>query len=74
MFLGDFNGRVLPFDTEAAVAYANLFAARRHAGEPTTTVDLMIASVARCKRASVVTRDTGGFEHCGVTLINPWDA
>jgi hypothetical protein len=24
------------------------------------------------KGASVVTRDTGGFEHCGVSLINPW--
>jgi hypothetical protein len=71
MFLEDFEGRVLPFDTEAAIAYADLFAARRRAGRPTATVDLMIASVARSKGASVVTRDTGGFEHCGVSLINP---
>ncbi len=27
-FLEDFDGRVLPFDTEAAVAYADLFAAK----------------------------------------------
>lgn len=74
MFLEDFDGRVLPFDTEAAVAYADLFAARRRAGRPTATVDLVIASVARSKAASVVTRDTGGFEHCGITLINPWEA
>ena len=24
--------------------------------------------------ASVVTRDTGGFEGCGLPVINPWDA
>jgi toxin FitB len=33
----------------------------------------MIASVALSRGASVVTRDTSGFEGCGITLINPWD-
>lgn len=74
MFTEDFDGRVLPFDTDAAVAYAELFAARRLAGRPIATVDLMIASVARSQGASVVTRDISGFEECGVTLINPWEA
>jgi predicted nucleic acid-binding protein len=72
MFLEDFDGRVLPFDTRAATAYADIFAARRRAGRPATTIDLMIASVARSHDASVVTRDTGGFEGCGLALINPW--
>jgi hypothetical protein len=74
MFLEDFDGRVLPFDTKAAVAYANMFAARRRAGRPAATLDLMIASVAQSNGASVVTRDVSGFEGCGVTLVNPWDA
>ena len=73
MFLEDFAGRVLPFDMEAAVAYADIFAARRRAGRPTTTVDLMLAAVARSRGASVVTRDVGGFEGCGLPTINPWD-
>jgi predicted nucleic acid-binding protein len=47
---------------------------RRRAGRPTATVDLMIASVARSHNASVVTRDISGFEGCGLTVINPWDA
>ena len=72
MFLEDFNGRVLPFDGEAATAYASIFAARRRAGRPAATLDLMIASVAQSRGASVVTRDTSGFEGCGITLINPW--
>jgi toxin FitB len=73
MFLEDFDGRVLPFDMKAAAAYAGIFASRRRAGRPATTMDLMIASVARSHGASMVTRDTGGFEDCGITLINPWD-
>ena len=73
MFRDDFAGRVLPFDTAAAAAYADIFAARRLAGRPTAPLDLMIAAIAHSRNASVVTRDTGGFEGCGVTLINPWD-
>jgi toxin FitB len=74
MFLEDFEGRVLPFDMDAAIAYADIFAARRRAGRPTATVDLIVASVARSHNASVVTRDISGFEGCGLTVINPWDA
>ena len=74
MFLEDFEGRVLPFDMNAAVAYADIFAARRRAGRPTATVDLLIASVARSHHASVVTRDVNGFEGCGLRVINPWKA
>ena len=73
MFLEDFEGRVLPFDMEAAIAYADIFAARRRAGRPAATVDLMIAAVAYCRNASVVTRDTAGFEACGVAIVNPWN-
>jgi len=74
MFQEDFEGRVLSFDMAAAAAYADIFAARRRAGRPTATLDLMIASVARAQDASVITRDISGFEDCGLTVINPWDA
>ena len=72
MFGEDFAGRVLPFDSEAAIAYADVFSARRRAGRPAATADLMIAAIARTKGASVVTRDIGDFEDCGLTLIDPW--
>jgi len=71
IFADDFNGRVLPFD---AAAYADIFAARRRAGRPTAPLDLMIAAVARANGAGVVTRDIGGFEGCGVPLVDPWRA
>ncbi|HUB64750.1 MAG TPA: type II toxin-antitoxin system VapC family toxin [Methylocella sp.] len=72
MFLEDFAGRVLPFDEEAAVAYADIYAARRRAGRPAATADLMIAAIAFCRKASVVTRNSADFESCRVTVINPW--
>ena len=74
MFAEDFDGRVLPFDAAAAVAYGEIYAARRRAGRATATVDLMIASVARTQGGSVVTRDIGGFEDCGIAVVNPWQA
>ena len=72
MFLEDFEGRVLPFDMAAAVAYADIFAARRRTGRPSTTIDLMIAAIARSNGASVVTRNVADFEECGVDIVNPW--
>ncbi len=73
MFAEDFQGRVLPFDTEAATAYAEVFAARRKAGRPSGTIDLMLAAIARVRGASVVTRNVADFEGVGLTIINPWD-
>jgi len=73
MFADDFHGRVLPFDTEAAASYAEVFAARRKAGRPVGTVDLMLAAIARVRRASVVTRNVADFEGVGLTIINPWN-
>jgi predicted nucleic acid-binding protein len=74
MFMEDFEGRVLPFDMAAAIAYADIFAARRLAGRPTATLDLMIAAIAHSHGASVVTRDSSGFDGCGVAVIDPWAA
>ena len=73
MFTDDFDGRVLPFDTEAASAYAEVFATRRKAGRPSGTIDLMLAAIARVRGASVVTRNVADFEGVGVAIINPWD-
>jgi predicted nucleic acid-binding protein len=70
----EFDERILPFDSTAAITYAELFALRRRAGRPTTPQDLMIAAIARANDASMVTRNTADFEGCGLTLINPWDA
>lgn len=67
-----FAGRVLAFDRTAADACAEIRAQRRHRGNPITVQDGMIAAIARVHGAPVATRDVGGFEGCGLTLIDPW--
>lgn len=61
-----FAERILPFDSDAAQAYATLAAERRTAGRPISQFDCQIAAVARSNGASIVTRDVDGFEGCGL--------
>jgi predicted nucleic acid-binding protein len=35
--------------------------------------DAQIAAIARVHGAAVATRDTAGFEGCGVKVVNPWE-
>ena len=72
MFLEDFDGRVLPFDTVAAEGYAEIYARRRRVGRSGATADLMIAAIAMAHGASVVTRNVADFDACGVSVLNPW--
>lgn len=72
MFAVDFQGRVLPFDGAAAIAYAEAFAARRSAGRKAATIDLMLAAIALVHGAVMVTRNVADFEGVGLTIINPW--
>ena len=73
-FSEEFGDRVLPFDGAAAVHYAEIVVARRRIGSPIEAFDAQIAATALAVRASVATRDIGGFDGCGVTLIDPWNA
>ena len=73
MFIDDFAGRVLPFDEEAAVHYAEIVAARRREGLPIEAFDAQIAATARVARAELATRDVGDFAGCGLALVNPWE-
>ena len=67
-----FAERILPFDSDAAQAYAVIAVARGVAGHPISQADRQIAAIARSRGASVVTRDVGGFEGSGVEVVNPW--
>ena len=74
MLSEDFAGRILPFDSAAAHAYAAIAAARRAAGRPINHAACQIAAIARCRGASVATRNVTGFEGSGINLIDPWAA
>ena len=72
MIAEDFAGRVLPFDSSAARAYARIAATRRAAGRPIAEADCQIAAIAAATGAAVATRNTKDFEGCGPNIINPW--
>jgi predicted nucleic acid-binding protein len=69
-----FRGRILPFDSEAAEAFAELAAGRRRAGRPISQADAQIAAIARSRGAALATRNVPDFEGCGVEIVDPWGA
>lgn len=72
IFDEDFAGRVWPFDSAAADAYADILSQRRAAGRPMSQFDGQIAAIARVRGAAVATRNVADFEGCGLVLHNPW--
>lgn len=70
----DFAGRILPFDSLAAQAFATLAAERQQAGKPISQADAQIAAVARSRGASLATRNAPDFQDYGIEVINPWIA
>jgi hypothetical protein len=72
MITEDFAGRVLPFDSAAAKAYAALAASRRAAGQPIMEADCQIAAIARVRGAAVATRNVRDFEGCNIVIVDPF--
>ena len=70
----DLEGRVLPFDSAAAVEAASLAAQRQQAGEPVDMRDTQIAGIALARRAVIATRNTRHFGGLNVDVVNPWQA
>lgn len=68
-----FAGRVLPFDSDAAGAYAEIAAARRVLGRPVSLADGQIAAIARSRRMAVATRNIRDFQDMGIGVLDPWD-
>ncbi len=67
-----FRGRIVPFDSEAAEAFAVLAAGRRQAGMPISQADAQIAAIAGSRGAVIATRNVADFVGCGVEIVNPW--
>ncbi|HET6467166.1 MAG TPA: type II toxin-antitoxin system VapC family toxin [Geminicoccaceae bacterium] len=69
-----FADRILPFDAAAAAVYARVRGDRDRAGRPVGVNDAMIAAIAHLRGATVATRNVADFEHCGVAIVDPWQA
>ncbi len=69
-----FAGRVLPFDGDAARAYAEIASARRVLGRPVSQADCQIAAIARSCGMAVATRNIRDFEDMGIEILDPWNS
>lgn len=67
----NFTGRILPFDSAAAVAFAEIAATRRQTGRPIAQADAQIAAIAWSRGAALATRNVPDFNGCGIDVVNP---
>ena len=74
MFATIFADRILGFDGPAAEVFAQISSARRQAGFLAPPLDAQIAAIARSRGAKLATRNVKDFEHCGVDVVDPWEA
>ena len=72
-FFSQLQGRILPFDEEAARHYAVIRRQRRRKGPSIAPLDAQIAAIADQQGALVVSRNASHFEVCGVDVFNPWE-
>jgi predicted nucleic acid-binding protein len=70
----DFEGRVLPFEEEAASRAAAEAARRQNAGRRVDFRDLEIAGIVASKNATLATRNVRHFDDLGIGVVNPWAA
>ena len=69
-----FDGRVLPFDSRAARAYADVAAMRRSAGRTVPPADCQIAAIALSRDMTVATRNVRDFDGIDIEIVDPWTA
>lgn len=68
----DLQGRILPFDSDAAAEYARIAAGRKVSGHPISQFDCQIAAIARVHGATLATRNVRNFRDTGVEIVDPW--
>lgn len=64
---------ILPFDREAAMAYAAVTAHAKTKRYTLPVADGQIAAIAKVHGFAVATRDVAPFRAAGVAVINPWE-
>jgi len=70
--VGQFDGRVLPCDVEAARHHAKLALTARKAGRGFPVPDGYIAAIAASRGFIVASRDASAFVAGGLPVIDPW--
>lgn len=71
--VGDFSGRILPVDRQAAEFAASMRAQVHRDGGRLKVPDALIAGTAMANDMTVVTRNVRDFEGLDVEIVNPWE-
>ncbi|ANV82966.1 plasmid stabilization protein [Picosynechococcus sp. PCC 7003] len=74
MFQMEFRHKILSFDDEAAIAFADISSARRRQGRPISQFDAQIAAICLINQGIIATRNIDDFHHCGIDVVNPWQS
>ena len=69
-----YQGRVIPFGPDEALAWGTLYAPLRIAGNPPAVIDSMIGATAALHGLTVVTRNVSDFVPLGVEVASPWES
>ncbi|CAI1916386.1 TPA: type II toxin-antitoxin system VapC family toxin [Serratia fonticola] len=69
-----FDEQVLPFDAMSAMQYAQLMGRNQRQGKLMSMPDTQIAAICLQYGATLATRNIKDFLHCGIELIDPWQA
>jgi len=70
----DIQGRIVPFDAQAATVAAGLMAQRQRTGRSGDLRDAMIAGIVIASHATLATRNMRHFDDLSVPVVDPWAA
>ena len=70
---GGFLNEIIPFDSDAAKAYAIIAADLKSRGLPIGEADCRIAAICQSRDATLVTRNVRHFSRTGIDIVNPWE-
>jgi toxin FitB len=70
----DIQGRIVPFDAQAATVAAGLMAERQRTGRSGDLRDTMIAGIVIASHATLATRNIRHFDDLSVPVVDPWAA
>jgi toxin FitB len=73
MFVEEFVGKILSFEQNAAVHFAEIAANRKKIGKPISQADAQIAAICLVNSADIATRNVDDFVDCQLNIINPWN-
>jgi toxin FitB len=72
VFAIDFKNRILSFDSQSAVGFAQIASHRERIGRPISQFDAQIAAIASAHGYAIATRNITDFEACSIEIVNPW--